>query len=207
MIRVDHLVFCTHDLTRGVELLEQLIGVRAVPGGQHAGRGTHNALIGLGPESYLEIVAPDPTQPTPAKPRAFGLDNLLEEGLRTWAAKGSDLEELVASAEKLGVDLGGVLNGSRKKPDGSDLTWRYTSPSVMNADGLVPFFIDWGNSRHPASDLDSGLRLSGLRAEHPDPDFVKKQLSAVKVDLAVQEAPRPALIAVIQTPAGPIELS
>lgn len=42
--RVDHLLYATPDLNRGVEEIEKLIGVRATEGGQHPGRGTRNAL-------------------------------------------------------------------------------------------------------------------------------------------------------------------
>lgn len=206
-LRVDHLVFGVHDLDRGVDRFEQLTGVRAVPGGRHVGRGTHNALIGLGPELYLEIIAPDPTQPNPVQHRAFGLDNLSREGLLTWAVKESHLDQAVVKAEEAGINLGGVLDGSRNRPDGSSLSWHYTSPSQMNADGLVPFFIDWGNSRHPADDLESELELTYLRAEHPYPELVRKQLSALNIDLLVTPASSVALIAIIDTPGGPIELS
>ena len=38
--RVDHLVYATPDLNRGVEKIERLLGVRATAGGQHPGSGT-----------------------------------------------------------------------------------------------------------------------------------------------------------------------
>ena len=60
--------------------IETLTGVRPSYGGAHPGLGTHNALLSLGHHSYLEIIAPDPNQPTPPRPRPFGLDELEADG-------------------------------------------------------------------------------------------------------------------------------
>ena len=98
--KVDHLVYGTPDLNRGIEEIEKLLGVRATPGGKHPGRGTHNALLGLGPTTYLEIIAPDPEQPQPKTPRPFGLDGLKQPGLIAWAAKGIKLDELTRDAAR-----------------------------------------------------------------------------------------------------------
>src|SRR5262245_37287646 len=78
---VDHLVYATPDLAVGIRRIETLLGVQATPGGQHPGEGTRNALVALGPTSYLEIIGPDSEQPTPAGPRKFGIDDLKEPRL------------------------------------------------------------------------------------------------------------------------------
>ena len=59
--RVDHLVYATPDLEASLNNLEKLLGVRAAAAGQHPGRGTRNALLRLGEDSYLLIDGPDPS--------------------------------------------------------------------------------------------------------------------------------------------------
>ncbi len=113
--RVDHLVYVTPDLDQGIREIEQLLGVRATTGGQHQGRGTRNALVALGPSTYLEIFAPDPDQPAPEGPRPYGLDDLKESKLVAWFANGSNLEEIRNKALRNNVPLGEVISGNRKK--------------------------------------------------------------------------------------------
>jgi Glyoxalase-like domain len=203
---VDHLVYATPNLAAGVERVERLLGVKAIPGGQHPGWGTRNALIGLGDETYLEIIGPDPDQPKPDRPRRFGIDELQAPRLVTWAAKGTDLDAIVENAKRHGVDLGQVQSGSRRRPDGVLLSWRLTVSPTLNSGGIVPFFIDWGETPHPAANLPKGCALVALRAEHPDADSVRGGLSVLGLDLLVAPGPVPALIATINTPHGKVEL-
>jgi glyoxalase-like protein len=204
--RVDHLVYATPDLDAGIARIERQLGVRAVIGGSHPGRGTRNALVALGSASYLEIIGPDPAQPAPEGGRPFRIDTLTAPSLVAWAAKGERLEDLAAAARRGGVGLGEVIAGRRARPDGVVLTWRYTDPKTVVADGLVPFFIDWGASPHPATSAAPGARLVDLRAEHPDPDAVLRVLRAIEIPLHVDRGPAPALIATIAGPRGRVEL-
>jgi glyoxalase-like protein len=204
--RVDHLVYATPDLDHGVEEIEKLLGVRATPGGHHPGRGTRNALLALGPTTYLEIIAPDPEQPTPQEPRPFGLDGLKESRLVAWFVAARNLDQLRAEAIRKGVPLGEVKSGSRWRPDRVQLLWQFTDPSTPVADGIVPFFIDWLNSLHPALSAPKGATLVSLRAEHPDVRGVRSMLRHLGLDLPIKRGPSPALIAVIEGPRGRVEL-
>ena len=204
--RVDHLVYATPDLADGVAQVERLLGVTAIPGGQHPGAGTRNALIRLGEETYLEIIGPDPDQPMPSGPRRFTIDELKTGRLVTWAAKGAELEAIVEKAKGHGIDLGRVRSGSRKRPDGTLLSWRLTVSPDLTGDGVVPFFIDWGKTAHPTAALPKGCSLVGLRAEHPDANRIKEQLSTLGLSLHLDTGSAPAIIATIRTPKGDVEL-
>jgi hypothetical protein len=203
---VDHLVYGTPDLKVGVQEVEKALGIRATPGGQHPGAGTRNALIALGPSMYLEIIGPDPEQPPPPRPRSFGIDDLTAPRMVTWAAKGSDLDRLAGDALRQGLRLGDVGSGSRQTPDGRVLSWRYTNPRTMLADGTVPFFIDWGQSPHPAATAAPGATLVALQAVHPDPEGVRGMLEKLGLELAIAQGDRSALIATIDCPRGRVTL-
>lgn len=203
---VDHLVYGTPDVSRGVDSLEKLIGVRAAAGGQHPGEGTRNALISLGPNMYLEILGPDPEQPKPNKPRWLSIDDVKTPRLVGWAAAGTNLAQLRQAAVTIGVPIGEVLSGSRRTPQGAILTWQVTDQRAWLADGLVPFFIDWGNTPHPSLTAPKGASLIGLRAEHPDPDSVRLMLKQLRLELPVTKGPRAELISTIRGPRGVVEL-
>jgi hypothetical protein len=86
------------------------------------------------------------------------------------------------------------------------LSWRYTSPTTVLGDGLVPFFIDWGKSPHPARTAAQGATLVGLRTEHPDPRSIEEIIKKLGLELPVTAGPAPALIATIDCPKGRVEL-
>jgi hypothetical protein len=203
---VDHLVWGGRRLDEEIDRFETWTGVRAGPGGRHPRKGTHNALLALGPGRYLELIAPDPAAPPPARGRWFGLDGLVVPRLVGWAVKGEDVAARAAAARARGVHLGEVGEGRRELSNGDTLAWRLTYPVTEGGVGVVPFLIDWGAGRHPAAAAPAGVRLVELRAEHPDPAAILAQLEALGVNLAVTPATAPALVATLATPRGPVTL-
>jgi hypothetical protein len=199
-VLVDHLIYAVPDLATAVAEVEKRSGVRAQPGGRHVGLGTHNALLALGPRTYLEIIAADPGQPAPPRPRPFGVEGVTRGGLAGWAIAADDIDTAVAQSRHYGYDPGDVIEGQRTEPTGTVLRWRATL--LARADRLIPFLICWGDTDHPARSAPSGLILQAVEIEHPDPSSLRLPLAAVGAEVEVMPATAPALVAHLQGPKG-----
>jgi hypothetical protein len=200
----DHLIYGAPALAAAVDELQEHLGVRAAGGGQHQGRGTHNALLGLGEGCYLEIITPDPDQAAPSMPRPFGLDSLVHPRLVGWAVRCDTIDARVARARERGYDPGDAVNVQRTTTEGVTLRWRLTTKGL--AGGLIPFLIDWGEAVHPSRSAPQGLTLRSLHLEHPTPASIAAALAALEAGVRVNRGPQPALVATIAGPRGTTEL-
>ena len=197
---IDHLVYGAPDLAAAVDDLERRVGVRAETGGKHLGIGTHNALLALGPRTYLEVIAPDPDQPRPASPRPFGIDELTTPRLVGWALCCDDIDAAVATARERGYDPGDPIAMQRTTPSGEVLRWHLTLNALGG--GPLPFLIAWGDTPHPAVSAPHGLVLETLVIEHPDPSEIAGALAALGADVTLKSAASFALAARIRCGAG-----
>ncbi|WP_194892162.1 VOC family protein [Catenulispora pinisilvae] len=201
MTAFDHLVYAAPDLQAALEDIARRTGVHPTAGGPHPGLGTRNYLLGLGGDRYLEIIGPDPAQPTPPEPRPFGIDDLSAPKLVAWAIATTDLDAAVTRSRAAGHDPGPPRAMTRLRPDGELLRWRLTPPRA----GVVPFLIDWGATPHPARRLPV-VQLVGFEVVHPAPDAVRECFTALGADAAFRQGARPALVAHLAGPAGEIVL-
>ncbi|GGU99900.1 hypothetical protein GCM10010182_16250 [Actinomadura cremea] len=190
MPALDHLVYAAPDLAAAVERIAERTGVRPVEGGPHVGLGTRNFLLGLGGRSYLEIVGPDPDQPDVAGTRQFGVDGLAAPALVGWAVATDGIDAAVARARTAGIDLDDAFGMSRRRPDGTLLSWRLTPPTP----GVRPFLIDWGDADHPADALPV-VPLRSFVITHPDPGALRAELAALGVAPEVRTGEREGLTA------------
>ena len=98
------------------------MGVTPTPGGSHDGLGTANALLAIGNGAYLEIIGPDPSQPDHVGPRPFGVDDVTEPRLITWAAAVPDLDLWLAWCTARKLDPGPASPCSARPPLGMSFT-------------------------------------------------------------------------------------
>jgi glyoxalase-like protein len=206
----DHLVVAALSLDAGVSWVEERLGVQAMPGGRHLAMGTRNAVVGLGPRCYLEVIAIDPHGAAPNRPRWFDLD---EPRMRARLAEGPALIHWVVrtpriddDAETAGIDPGEILAMQR-----DDYAWRIGVPADghLAARGLVPTLIQWSTREHPADRLpDRGVRLVALAGEHPDPAPARAALARLGLSdmLKVTYGQTPRLAAMLRTPRGVVTL-
>jgi|SRR5579862_399131 len=202
---LDHLILGINDLERGIAWVEQKTGVRAAFGGVHPGRGTRNALLSLGTDCYLEIIAPDPQQWAPTW--FSQILNMPEPRLISWAVHTSDLASLAQTARGTGIAIDGPHDGARTRPDGKALSWK-SFHLRDNRGGLLPFFIEWSSdSVHPATDAPSGCTLTDFHLESPDADELARACQSLAVDVAVILGKKPLMNGRIESPKGVVELT
>lgn len=187
MASIDHLVYAVPDLDAGIERFATSTGVRPAFGGAHVGRGTHNALVSFG-SCYLELIAPDPNQPTPSGPRPFGIDGLAGPSFVAFAVRPDPtdtIDALVARAAAAGHDAGPISDMQRATPDGGLLVWRLTMPAAT-LPSVVPFLIDWGTTPLPSSTQPGGVELTRFVVRHPEPAVLADTFAALGLSVPVE---------------------
>src|SRR5262245_22737988 len=73
MTELDHIAVVAPSLAAGIAYVHDVLGVEPPKGGAHPLMGTHNHLLRLGDDVFLEVIAVDPDGPRPAHRRWFGL--------------------------------------------------------------------------------------------------------------------------------------
>ncbi|MEI4486806.1 VOC family protein [Frigidibacter sp. MR17.14] len=196
MWELDHLAVTAPSLEEGVAAVEAALGLALAPGGRHPLMATWNRLLGLG-DTYLEVIAPDPSSPAPGRPRWFRLDERRGVRLTNWVVRTSDLDAALIAAPP---GLGRAVALER-----GDLRWRMAVPD----DGRLPFddafpaMIQWQGALHPRDLLaEVGCRLERLEIAHPQAGALAAALRLADPRLVVTEGATVALRAEIRTPHG-----
>ena len=203
MLELDHIAVLGGTLAQAVAHVEAALGLSMGPGGRHARYGTHNRLIGLAPQVYLEAIAIDPEAPAPKDARWFGLDSFDGPArLDKWIARVPDIDAAIAALPMAGrrVDL---------ERDG--LRWSMAVPpdGELPYDGMFPALIQWHVPVPPGQSLPpNGLRLDALTVKHPQASALETLLTP-HLDAPLvrfETTPLPSLTAHLTGPQGALIL-
>ena len=128
LTRIDHVMICVPDLGAAIAAYRRM-GFHVQPGGDHPGKGTHNA-IAFNREDYIELLgvrdrAEHAAASGPGSVDA-GLADVLARGggFRFVIVQSDDLAADVSAMRARGVDVGDPVDGGRRTPAGVDLAWR-----------------------------------------------------------------------------------
>ncbi len=204
-LALDHIAVAAPDLAAGADHVRAALGFNVPAGGAHPQMGTHNRLMRLGSDEFLEIIAVDPEADPPPRPRWFGLDApLTEPRLATWVLRTDDL---AAARAVLGPQVGEMRAVSR-----GSLAWTILIPEdgILPMDGVMPAMIAWPDGPLPGARMaDFGCSLTALRLHHPEAGRLASLLAPHFSDdrITFEIAPKPRLDATLATPAGLRELA
>jgi hypothetical protein len=206
---LDHLLIGAPTLEAGVRWLEERTGVRAAAGGAHPGLGTWNALASLGPRQYIEIIAPDPSQPGVETFYVPGLRDFDGPRVTSWAARGLALGDGFPSTLPEDFSCEPARSGARVRPDGKWLAWTLAFPRHRgegNFGGALPFFIEWESlENHPGRSTPPGMTLRSLSIQHPKSESLTRALAVLGIECAVSKAPASIQVE-LETPRGIVVL-
>jgi len=211
MLKLDHIAIIAPSLEAGRAHVQERLGIDMPAGGKHPQMGTHNLLLRLGDDVFLEVIAADPAAASPPQPRWFGLDDSAAiqadwaagRRLRAWVARTDDLDAVrrqhgAAFGEKTAISRG-------------DLSWHFLVPGdgALPANGVLPSIMDWGPRGNPAPAMPNlGARLLSFVIEHPDPERVVALYAELDIDHPpeIRKGVQFRYRARIETPAGIREL-
>lgn len=207
MLQLDHLTIIAPSLADGIAHVRACLDIDVPYGRVHPDMGTHNHLLRLGDDVYLEIIAVNPNAPPPARPRWFGLDDknavqaAWERGLRLrgWVARTADIDTVLPAHES-------ILGRKTRLSGGSSFYFFSLPPDgALPLGGVAPSVIDRGG-RPPsiAAMADLGARLRALIIEHPNPADVTALYAKLGIENPpeVRKGPQFRYRAQIQTPSG-----
>ncbi|MGD6817146.1 VOC family protein [Metabacillus sp. 84] len=165
-MKLDHIVHYVQKPAGQAGAEFQLLGFHTVPGGRHEDWGTANSLSYFGLE-YIELLSIENQEKAAASdnPLISMCASLKEQGLCQVGIRTEEMEELADLLLHQGLTVSGPFPGSRKREDGSVISWRMLFAGHPESDCSLPFFIEWGT---PDQVRKEDLIRTGALAPHPN---------------------------------------
>ena len=168
-MRVDHLVWYCADLAEGERYFAERMDRGSVYGGVHPGEGTANRLLSLSDATYLEILGRDPAQPRPALLRKSGVSQ--DQGFIIGPLAASIFPNCARGQVPRAFPPVNSWPEAGPFPMAGGWAGNVLDCTIMSFGALVPFFIDWMDSEHPAKTAPRGGCLAGIEVFSPQAEY------------------------------------
>lgn len=205
---VDHILYAGPTLENLSLKIFAETGIQPKKGGRHPDLGTWNEIVSLGPDSYLELIAPDPTGKLSGGAKVLGLGDLKAPKTVAWAAMVKDLDLLHQRFAKSHIQTTQILTGSRvNEHNGQTSKWRYffiTDSRYSEVPRLIPFFIQYDSDR---MNLEfPGCSLKSLKGFHPTPEKFAEFSQVINMKMDIQKKTESSLQLTLTCPKGTVVL-
>jgi hypothetical protein len=178
MHKLDHIVFAARSLEEGTNFIEKKLDIKLSEVGYHDFMGTHNRVVKVDKEIYLEVIAIDPSSKSPNQNRWFNLDNpVLKKKLEYspqmigYVIETKDTEILKYFCNPIQASRG-------------NYKWNFAMPKLESnffnkeliENGIIPSLINW-KSNKPVHEMKSNqLSLNKIEIEILDNEMQYKKI-------------------------------
>jgi len=186
-MRLDHVSYvASHDqISDVVQRIGAQLGTAFVDGGIHPRFGTRNFTASLLNGQYVEVVCPldHPAAEATAWGKAVTKKANEGGGWLTWVFATKDIAPIEAKFGRPAIE------GHRKRPDGTELTWKQLGVTEIADQPELPFFIQWLSSDHPSVDGKAHAEITKIEIAAKgelDDSWFKDDIHAALRDLEIQ---------------------
>jgi len=161
-MRVDHVSYAAErdGLKATAQRLSKLLGVKPVDGGIHPRFGTRNIILPLAHERYVEVVTVLDHPASDKAPFGQAVRARSEDG-GGWLGWVVSVDDMSEAEKRLGRKS---VVGSRRRPDGVELSWRQLGVNGLIADPQLPYYVKWDDETlHPSVGATTNVTISGLQ--------------------------------------------
>ena len=178
MHKLDHIVFGARSLEEGTNFIEKKLGIKLSEVGYHDFMGTHNRVVKIDKDIYLEVIAIDPSSKPPNENRWFNLDNpILQKKLEYspqmigYVIETKDKEILKHFCTPIEASRG-------------NYKWNFAMPSLESnffnkeliENGIIPSLINWKSNKPVYEMKNNQLSLNKIEIEILDNQMQYKKI-------------------------------
>ena len=184
MHKLDHIVFGARSLEEGTNFIEKKLGIKLSEVGYHDFMGTHNRVVKVDKDVYLEVIAIDPSSKSPNENRWFNLDNpILQKKLEYspqmigYVIETKDKEILKHFCTPIEASRG-------------NYKWNFAMPNLESnffnkeliENGIIPSLINWKSNKPVYEMKNNQLSLKKIEIEILDNQMqYKKNIESIGI--------------------------